>query len=33
MKPLGEVGKTVALLQAAHPEVSFSFEHVDEPPA
>jgi len=35
MKPLGEVGKTVALLQAAHPEVrfSFSFEHEEQPPA
>jgi signal transduction histidine kinase len=33
MKPLGDVGKTLALLQAAHPEVCFSFEQVEEPPA
>ncbi len=30
MKPLGDVGKTVALLRAAHPEVTFSFECVEK---
>ena len=32
MKPLGDVGRTVALLRAAHPDVCFSFECPDGPP-
>jgi signal transduction histidine kinase len=33
MKPLGDVGETVALMRSAHPDVSFSFECLEEAPA
>jgi signal transduction histidine kinase len=28
MKPLGDIGKTMRVLKATHPEVNFSFDHI-----
>lgn len=30
MKPIGDIGKTIRVLKATHPEVNFLFEHIIE---